>query len=191
MEVVRMNTRFLLLPIVVLLFSGCGEERHPNQTWPASLATLRGFSSTQGAQVSKALEKLNELTEQPVISLSDNRGGYPISIELRDLGFEIGQRVGHAQFTERECVISLSPLLFSQSNSASPIQILPANAESELPQDDLLTAVTCHEMGHCAGLPHSQDKDALMYPITLRLNRYSTVALQQFAKDFLKAIGKR
>jgi len=89
-------------------------------------------------------------------------GKYPITIKLvPDLGEAIG--VAYVGFTS--CDIKISAQLFLVSQDPK-----------------VINAVIYHEVGHCYGLDHSDDKKSLMYP-----SMSDTVKVDQI-KDLLRQI---
>ncbi len=151
----------LWLPFVCLLVIGCAKKTPPG-TWPAHVTDYKNFSEEQKAELTEALDYLNQKSSRTVIDLNSNGAGFPISFELVDPDATAPMRGGLTFLTEEGCTIQLSRKVYET-----------AYASERIP-------VVIHEIGHCGGLVHNPTTREIMYKTASPLKDYAPDAFDRF-----------
>lgn len=163
--------RYSWLVLVCVLFVGCGKNRPAPGAWPATVVSQSNFSEEQWKDVTNAIEFLNEGANSNLVSLDTSAEGYPIHFKLVPISTENRKRAGYAIVSSDECTIELTETIFRSNNK------------------DLIIPVVDHELGHCAGLDHTSGEGDIMSPTAVKLNEYSSEAIDRFFTSIRASVG--
>ncbi len=155
-----MNWRVYSLLTVFVFASGCAKIR-PERPWPAKIIQLAGFDAAEEVTVISALTSFNETSGRTIVEIENSEAGYPITLEKKDPPTDKPFRAGLATYESSQCKIEISPRVFSQ-------------------YPNYLKSVLWHEMGHCAGLEHSEDQEDIMFHTSSKFENYSDASLHRF-----------
>jgi len=170
--------------VVGFLISGCGKFGHLD--WPARV-TLEGFSESENARITAALQKANETAGREVVHLSSSsEEGSPITIRKVD---ELQPSTNSQAAMAKKVATMAYQIAGRATYDASTCDIQIAKFVSEPEGTGLLTAVLWHELGHCAGLPHLTEENQLMSKNTLSIGSYSEDFIKRFFADFINSSG--
>lgn len=156
---------------VAFLVISCGKNGPLEKPWPAFVAGHQNFSDSDWEQVVNALNYLNRGTSQTLVSLEPLADGFPIHFKKVPAPQENRKRAGLAIVSSVECVVELSDNIFQSLFR------------------DYVIPVVDHEIGHCAGLDHTDTTGDIMSPSTRRLSEYSADSLQFFFSSVKIKLG--
>lgn len=162
--------RSCLLVLIVFLVASCGKLRQ--EEWPAFIADYTGFSSEQQEQLKAFALQLNTQSQITLIKSEGGEEGYPLFLELVDPPANEPQRAGYAISGPDRCTIQLSRFLFQPQ------------------KEDYRKSVFFHEVAHCAGLGHTNEKADLMFPTTSKWSSYDASHLTSFFNRLVSATFK-
>ncbi len=162
--------RNTLLGLVSFLVIGCA-VKSPSQNWPAKIVSFQNFTSDQQAQLLGFTSDMNQMSSQSLIQQTGNTNGYPVSISLVPPPTDNPLRAGYTTRQSSTCTIQLSNFLFDDSQDSQ-----------------YLESVFIHEFGHCAGLVHVADPNAVMYPTASAYTSYSQGELESFYQSFTSSM---
>ena len=165
-----LHMRFPALAFAVLLVTGCGGEI-PRSPWPAHIASMEGMSEEEQAEVRKAVDELNALAETTVVTFEPSAANYGIVVKKNDPSQDVENRAGFALVSPQNCNIDLSSVIFNSDKT------------------EYIRPVIFHELGHCAGMNHSEDESDIMFKATVPNSSYTEEAISKFTKAFRAAAG--
>ena len=157
--------------IVVFLIVGCGQNRHLADAWPASIASISGFSQGEQTELVEALAELNAGVGQTILTPTPAGEAYPIHFQLVDDFEGHPLRAGFATRSADQCVIRISREVFDESKKP------------------FFLSVVIHEVGHCGGLRHVTDEGEIMYTSSVPFSHYGVDARERFFRDLLTSTG--
>ncbi len=163
--------RYLWLLVVVVVVSGCGNNRPSPGQWPAAVVSVENFSPDQTATLNAALKEMNIHVHRTIVQPEGTTAGYPIRIKLREPWPEAPDRAGYATVESDRCTIELSNVIYKNADT------------------DYIKPVVWHEMGHCAGLQHVATQGEIMYPSSNKLAAYTQDQISRFYSEVLSSIG--
>lgn len=152
--------RLITLTAVCVCMLGCAKLRS-GRPWPAQISSITGFEDSERNQVIESLRSLNVVAGRTAVEVDSPVRGFSIAIEKRLPPEDKPYRAGLATFDDSHCTIEISPRVLTQYK-------------------DYLSSVLWHEIGHCGGLDHNDEKGELMYHTSDRFERYSTDSLTRF-----------
>lgn len=175
--------RYLLLIICVLVCVGCGSST-PGVSWPAT-ATLSGFAEQELTDLQEALGELNVHSARTLVSpVSDASNISIVKVEIIPKKFVNGWETAHFKTAGRSAFEYVAGRATLSSGSCK-IEI----AASVASDPDLLYPVIWHELGHCAGMGHSENQDDIMFRMSSRIQTYDDTSLDRFFKAMIRAAG--
>lgn len=161
---------------VSFVFLGCAQQRQSSQNlnWPASLATVSGFSSQEEDRVVKAVEQLNLKVHRTLVLPSS----------LTSDGTSSSQGRIHIQWVKEIPKTTIAGRATIKGTTCF-IELTEQVASS----DDYIIPVLWHEIGHCAGLKHTTDATDVMYRTSTTLSSYSQDSFRRFFNQIVGATG--
>ena len=155
-----MKRSLFLAVIVVSLMGNCAKIR-PSPSWPARIAPFSGFDPEEASSIQEAIEAFANQAPLNARLITMDEGGFPIYF-TKDASLDSTQnRAGLATLDRLHCIIALAPRVF-------------------LTYRTHLKSVVWHEMGHCAGLEHSDLEGDIMYRTSKQFAWYTEKSIERF-----------
>lgn len=154
---------------VAFLIIGCADVRFPYQDWPASVHQFVSVNGVESEALEQMIDSLNQDMGMTVVRIGGSvLRGYPITIEKVESLPNVNH-VGYAKRYSDHCEIQLREDLFGNPN--------------------LLQSVFWHEVGHCAGLKHTDGANQIMSADASPFNKFSASAITSFFSALTTSIG--
>lgn len=156
-----------LFLLSVILLASCAKLRQ-DQHWPARITAFDGLTSEQQAELRQYIDDLNTRAGQSVVTLEGD--GFPIHVSVVPTPANQPQRAGYSILSDDGCEIQISTFMLTDARA------------------DYLKSVFLHEIGHCAGMGHTNTVGSVMYPTTARWATYSQHQISDFVTSFVNSI---
>ena len=148
----------------LLVLAACGT---PRTEWPAHIASLNGFSSDESKEILASIEKLNGLSDKPLLTTTGDPTlkTYLIHVTRSNPWPDEPMTAGITMREDEVCHVELSTELFKSE------------------REDYVDSVVWHELGHCAGLRHNPKAGSMMFATAKPFTLFSNDSLKSFILD--------